>query len=91
MFAALTLTNSSFCLCKKTVADFKHYLYSSCFIHFNKHSSCYKLIQSYNQLSDEKLKTTTAMLLAEAGCVFMGFMLCFSGRNNSFYSLYNNI
>ncbi|KAI3352527.1 hypothetical protein L3Q82_005474 [Scortum barcoo] len=40
----------------------------------------YTIIRLLNYLcSDEKMKSTTAMLLAEAGCVFIGFILYFSG------------
>ena len=34
--------------------------------------------------------TTTAMLLAEAGCVFMAFILCISGMNNCLSLLIND-
>ncbi|XP_049427022.1 uncharacterized protein LOC125885501 isoform X2 [Epinephelus fuscoguttatus] len=46
---------------------------------FHEGSNCNKAITLYHQHSDWRLRTTTAMFLAEAGCVFMAFILCVSG------------
>ena len=56
---------------------------------FRKQKVVVKPVNYTIRLSDEKLKTTTAMLLEKAGCVFMGLIVYLSGMMTVYAFLCN--